>query len=114
MCNKEEKCLLGMHKCQSRHFAAQIAHVSITCLQYNILSLAKRFSDYETIGELFRGTVDDAQEVAFAERVMEFFLEIVPELEEACGCDTDKLIGTLIHKPEKSTVFVKICERLAA
>jgi hypothetical protein len=45
---------------------------------------------------------------------MEFFLEIVPELEEACGCDTDKLIGTLIHKPEKSTVFVKICERLAA
>ena len=103
-----------MHKCQSRHFAAQIAHVSITCLQYNILSLAKRFSDYETIGELFRGTVDDEQEVAFAERIMEFFLEIVPELEETCGCDVDKLIDTLIHKPEKSTVFVKICERLAA
>ena len=69
----------------------------------------------EVLGlRLFRGTVDDAQEVAFAERIMEFFLEIVPELEEACGCDTDKLIGTLIHKPEKSTVFVKICERLAA
>jgi hypothetical protein len=114
VCNKEEKSLLGMHKCQSRHFAAQIAHVSITCLQYNILSLAKRFSDYETIGELFRGTVDDAQEVAFAERIMEFFLEIVPELEETCGCDTDKLIDTLIHKPEKSAAFVKICERLAA
>ena len=45
--------------------------MSITCLQYNILSLAKRFSDYETIGELFRGTVADAQEVAFAERIME-------------------------------------------
>lgn len=114
VCNKEEKSLLGMHKCQSRHFAAQIAHISITCLQYNFLSLAKRFSDYETIGEIFRGTVDDAQEVAFAERIMEFFLEIVPELEEACGCDTDKLIDTLIHKPEKSAVFVKICERLAA
>ena len=113
-CNKEEKSLLGMHKCQSRHFAAQIAHISITCLQYNFLSLAKRFSDYETIGEIFRGTVDDAQEVAFAERIMEFFLEIVPELEEACGCDTDKLIDTLIHKPEKSAVFVKICKRLAA
>ena len=114
VCNKEEKGLLKMDKCQSRHFAAQIAHVSITCLQYNILSLAKRFSDYETIGELFRGTMADAQEVVFAERIMEFFAEIAAELEEICGCDTDKLIDTMINKTEKSARFVKICERLAS
>ena len=114
VCNKEEKGLLKMDKCQSRHFAAQIAHVSITCLQYNILSLAKRFSDYETIGELFRGTVADAQEMTFAERIMEFFLEIAAELEEICGCDTDKLIDTIINKPGKSARFVKICERIAS
>jgi hypothetical protein len=29
-----QKGLLGMDKCQSRHFAAQIAHVSIACLQF--------------------------------------------------------------------------------
>jgi hypothetical protein len=114
VCNKEEKGLLKMDKCQSRHFAAQIAHVSVTCLQYNILSLAKRFSDYETIGELFRGTMADAQEVVFAERIMEFFIEIAAELEEICGCDTEKLIDCLINKPEKSDSFVKICERLAS
>ena len=112
--NKEEKGLLKMDKCQSRHFAAQVAHVSIACLQYNILSLAKRFSDYETIGELFRGTMADAQEVAFAERIMEFLTEIAAELEEICGCDTDMLIDTLINKPGKSAKFVKICERLAS
>ncbi len=114
VCNKEEKGLLKMDKCQSRHFAAQIAHVSIACLQYNILSLAKRFSDYETIGGLFRGTVADAQEVTFADRIMEFFLEIAAELEEMCGCDTDKLIDTMINKPGKSARFVKICERIAS
>ena len=103
-----------MDKCQSRHFAAQIAHVSITCLQYNILSLAKRFSDYETIGELFRGTMEDALEVAFAERIMEFFLEVAAALEEICGCDTDKLIDSLINNNGKTAKLVKICERLVS
>lgn len=114
VCNKEEKGLLKMDKCQSRHFAAQVAHVSITCLQYNILSLAKRSSDYETIGELFRGTMADALEVAFAERIMEFLTEIAAELEDICGCDTDMLIDTLINKPGRSAEFVKICERLVS
>ena len=114
VCNKEEKSLLKMDKCQSRHFAAQIAHVSITCLQYNILSLAKRFSDYETIGELFRGTMEDALEVAFAERIMEFFLEVAAALEEICGCDTDKLIDSLINNNGKTAKLVKICERLVS
>ena len=50
----------------------------------------------------------DAQEVAFAERIMEFFIEIAAELEEICGCDTDKLIDSLINKPEKSASFVKV------
>ena len=53
--------------------------------QCNILSLTKRFSDYETIGELFRGTMADAQEVAFAERIIDFFIEIAAELEDICG-----------------------------
>jgi hypothetical protein len=46
--------------------------------------------------------VADAQEVTFADRIMEFFLEIAAELEEMCGCNTDKLIDTMINKPGKS------------
>ena len=114
VCNKEEKGLLGMDKCQSRHFAAQIAHVSIACLQYNILSVAKRFSDYETIGELFRGTKDDAMEVAIAQRILEFIIEIAAELEEICGSDTDRLIKNLINRPDGKKPFVKMCEKLIA
>ena len=50
---KESKQYLGLGKCQSRDFDAQIASTTICILQYNILSVAKRFTDYETVGELF-------------------------------------------------------------
>ena len=103
-----------MDKCQSRHFAAQIAHVSIACLQYNILSVAKRFSDYETIGELFRGTKDDAMEVAIAQRILEFIIEIAAELEDICGSDTDRLIDSLINIPDGKNPFVKMYEKMIA
>ena len=114
VCNKEEKGLLGMDKCQSRHFAAQIAHVSIACLQYNMLSIAKRFSDYETIGEIFRGTKDDALEITIAQRILEFIVDIATELEDMCGCDTDRLIDNLINNPDCKNPFVKIYEKLIA
>ena len=114
VCNKEEKGLLGMDKCQSRHFAAQIAHISITCLQYNILSIAKRFSSYETIGELFRGTKADALEITIAERILDFIIEVAIKLEDVCDSNTDKLIDNLINKPESMGAFVKMYEKLVA
>lgn len=81
---------------------------------YNILSVAKRFSDYETIGELFRGTKDDAMEVAIAQRILEFIIGIAAELEEVCGCDTDRLIDSLINRPDGKAPFVKMYEKLIA
>ena len=51
---KEAKALSGMGKWQSRNFAAQLAATTITALQYNLLSPAKRFTGYETIGGIFR------------------------------------------------------------
>jgi len=50
---KEAKGLLGLGKSQSRDFASQIASISVTVLQYNILSTVKRFAAYQTIGGLF-------------------------------------------------------------
>ena len=114
VCNKEEKSLLGMDKCQSRHFAAQIAHVSITCLQYNILSVTKRFSDYETTGELFRETNEDALELTIAERILEFIIDIAAKMEDEFGCDTEKIIYNLINKPDSKILFIKIYEKVIA
>jgi hypothetical protein len=45
---KEAKSLLGLGKSHARDFASQIASISITVLQYNILGTVKRFKSYET------------------------------------------------------------------
>jgi hypothetical protein len=37
-----------------RNFSSQIAMTAITAMQYNILSTAKRFSNYKTIGVLYQ------------------------------------------------------------
>lgn len=50
---KDSKGYLGFGKCQSTNFASQIAAATLCCIQYNILSVAKRFLFYETIGGIF-------------------------------------------------------------
>ena len=62
----------------------------------------------------FRGTKDDAMEVAIAQRILEFIIEIAAELEDICGSDTDRLIDSLINRPDGKNPFVKMCEKMIA
>ena len=50
VCFSEMKGLLKLGESQCRNFSSQIASVSLTVMQYNILSFIKRFEAYETIG----------------------------------------------------------------
>ena len=59
------KTYLGFGKCQSTCFASQIAAATLCCLQYNVLSVARRFSDYETIGGMFREVTRDTIQPIF-------------------------------------------------
>ena len=54
---KECRGYLGLGKCQSRNYNAQIADTTLCFMMYQMLSLAKRFSEYETLGALFRSSV---------------------------------------------------------
>lgn len=45
---KECRGYLGLGKCQSRNYNAQIADTTLCFMMYQMLSLAKRFSEYET------------------------------------------------------------------
>jgi hypothetical protein len=53
-------------------------------------------------------------EVAIAQRILEFIIGIAAELEEVCGCDTDRLIDSLINRPDGKAQFVKMYEKLIA
>ena len=61
---------LGQGKYQMRNFSSQIAMIAITAMQYNILSTAKRFSDYETIGGLFKDATKGSVELTLTERIL--------------------------------------------
>jgi hypothetical protein len=93
---KESKQHLGLGKCQSQDFDAQIASITISMLQYNILSVAKRFSDYETLGELFRSANAEIIELTIAERIWLIITEIIAQLADLFDIDTEVLMDKII------------------
>lgn len=93
---KEGKQHLGLGKCQSQDFDAQIASITISMLQYNILSVAKRFSEYETLGELFRSANAEIIELTIAERIWLIITEIIAQLADLLDIDTEVLMEKII------------------
>jgi len=93
---KESKQYLGLGKCQSQDFDAQIAHTTICMLQYNLLSVAKRFTDYESLGEMFRNTKAETLQLTLTERLWQIIVEVLADLAEIIEIDTDSLMEKLI------------------
>ena len=93
---KESKQNLRLGKCQSQDFDAQIGAITISLLQYNILSVAKRFSDYETLGELFRSANADIIELTISERIWLIIKDIISQLADLLDVDIEVLMEKLI------------------
>ena len=104
---RESKGLLGLGKCQSANFAAQIASTSLVALQYNILSAVKRFQDYETIGELFRQVNQDSHELTISERIWQAILELVAAITKVFSIADEEVMDALVNESEE---LAHICE----
>ncbi len=98
---KESKQYLGLGKCQSQDFDAQIATTTICLLQYNILSVYRRFADYESFGALFRQTNADTLQLTVNERIWKIMIEIVALLAEMLELDSEMLMGKLVTENER-------------
>ena len=103
---KESKQHLGLGKCQSQDFDAQIAATTLCLLQYNLLSVVKRFCDYETLGELFRSSQKDAIKLTISEKIWLIIIEIVAELSEIFNTDAELLMEKLFSENEKLTKYL--------
>jgi len=94
---KELKQNLNYGKCQSRNFAAQIAHTTISLLTYNYLSLIKAVNEHQTIGGLFSeikaNTITPNVMVMFWGQVFEFLKKFAKTIETS----VDFLIEKFIH-----------------
>jgi len=104
---KDGKSLLGLGKCQARDFASQIACTSLAAIQYNLLSVVKRFNAYETIGALFRETCSGAMELTVAERIWGAVLEMVIALTSVFNLTDEDIYDAIINQSEE---LAHICE----
>ena len=97
---KESKQYLNLGGCQSTNFEAQIADTTITMLQYILLTLRKRFDDYETRGEIFRATGEEMLEQRLHVRLWELLIAIMKIIIETLDVvveDIDACINRVIN-----------------
>ena len=86
---------LGLRKCQSRSYNAQIADTTLCFMMYQMLSLAKRFSEYETLGALFRSERDRLQVLTLWSRTLEEVRHLLEVLSREAGVDLLACLSTV-------------------
>ncbi len=67
-------------------------------LQYNTLSLAKRFTDYKSLGELFRQTKAETLKITISEQIWQYLIEILTIITELFDTDIDFILEKLIEE----------------
>ena len=92
---KECRGYLGLGKCQSRSYNAQIADTTLCFMMYQMLSLAKRFSEYETLGALFCSERDRLQVLTLWSRTLEEVRHLLEVLSREAGVDLLACLSTV-------------------
>jgi len=77
-------------------------------LQYNILSAVKRFTDYETLGELFRVSQKDTLKLTVTERIWLIITELISDLSEIFDMDVESFIEKLFSENEKFAKYFNL------
>jgi len=98
---KESKQLLGLGKCQSNDFDAQIADTTITMLQHILLTMKYRIENYESMHGLFSELTEEVIQERLDRRLWGLFIEILNIVESLFdGIDEDELIKKIFHDDE--------------
>lgn len=105
--NKECKGYLGLGGYQGRDFNGQIADCTLCFITYTVLALGKRFSDYETMGELFRNQREELLALTLWQRVLACIKRILDCLAEILDITPEQLVQSLMHN-EKATQILHV------
>ena len=106
--HKEAKQYLGLGKCQSRDFDAQIASTTISLIQYNILSLVRRINDYETVGGLLAEAMDEALEKTVLIQILDILISLIREIADFFESDMETILEKCINENEKFNKLINI------
>ena len=105
---KDCKQSLKLNSCQSKDLDAHIATISLIFMNYTVLSMKRRFEDYETLGILFKRCKDLILEQTLIERIWNLFEKILNSLLIDLGVDLDKVMTKLI---ENYDGFIDQCNK---
>lgn len=95
---RESKQLLGLGRCQSNDFDAQIADATITMLQHILLTMRYRIENYESMQGLFSELTEKVIQERLDRRLWGLFVEILNIIESLFdGIDEDELIKRIFH-----------------
>ena len=101
----DSKRLLGLADCSARDFSAQIAHLSLVIIRYNLLASIKRTLDYETIGALFNDVYEGVHELTVIDKIWEIILEVVAVVAEMMDIDDEIVMEQILQKNERLDAF---------
>ena len=77
------------------------------CLQYNILSVAKRFSDYKTIGGLFRDISKETVQLSVAQQIWGILQELVTAIATVFGLLDEEVYDAVINHSDELAHIAK-------
>lgn len=110
--NKECKQYLGLGTCAGRDFDEQIADCTLCFLTYITMALEKRFSEYETMGELFGNMEEDLMALTLWRRVLACIKRLMEVLCEHLGFTIDELEESLINDDEAASAYLIMAKAL--
>ena len=105
---KESKTHLRLGKSQSQDYDAQIADTTICLMQYNILSLAKRLLDYESMGELFKQAGTETLELTVVEKIWGYLLELIALIADIFEIDMEEILNKIADDNQSITKLIKM------
>ena len=109
---RESKQYLGLGKCQSTDFDVQVADCTLALATYTILTLYRRFGEYETMGELFRLTQADLMALTLWQRILPIMAQILYRLCHLLGADFEQTMQTLQAGGDESEEIILMISML--
>lgn len=109
---KECKQYLRLGASQNTDFDGQIADATIVLATHTILSLQKRFSSYETMGELFRESQQQLLELTLWERLLKVFFKMLVQMATILNIDIEELIEKLMQSDKASRKLLAMLSAL--
>ena len=103
---------LGFCRCQSNDFDAQVADATIVFLTYIVAALDLRFSEYETMGQLFDSMAQELTKMTLWNTILECIEKILGNLMERCGINVDDAIAGILRDDEAAKEIVYMAKAM--